>query len=121
MGGVANGGKGHNGGVWEWTSTVFDMYDGFYQSRVYPGYVFVALKNKVLISGQIFLRLLRRKASSCRKLGFMCTVFERSYTISQIGGSYATIPNLSERRSVRNYYQHNYPYPWVAGRIVYDA
>ena len=41
--------------------------------------------------------------------------------ISQIGGSYATVPRLSERRTVRNYYQHNYPYAWVGGRVVYDA
>ena len=34
-----NGGKGHNGGVWEWTSTVFDYYEGFEPSRRYPGCV----------------------------------------------------------------------------------
>lgn len=39
----------------------------------------------------------------------------------QIGGSYATIPRLAERRSLRNYYQHNYPYPWVAARVAYDV
>ena len=32
------GGKGHNGGVFEWTSTVFDNYDGFVPSKLYPGY-----------------------------------------------------------------------------------
>jgi len=31
--------QGHNGGVWEWTSTVFDTYDGFVPSKLYPGYV----------------------------------------------------------------------------------
>jgi formylglycine-generating enzyme required for sulfatase activity len=36
--GEAGGGKGHNGGVWEWTSTVFDKYDGFVPSTLYPGY-----------------------------------------------------------------------------------
>ena len=35
-----SGGVGHNGGVWEWTSTVFDKHEGFEQSRLYPGYVF---------------------------------------------------------------------------------
>ncbi|EJD05995.1 DUF323 domain-containing protein [Fomitiporia mediterranea MF3/22] len=86
-GGVRNGGKGHNGGVWEWTSTVFDKYDGYAQSRLYPGYSadFFDGKHRVVL-----------------------------------GGSYATIPRLSDRRSVRNWYQHNYPYPWVAGRIAYD-
>jgi hypothetical protein len=38
-----------------------------------------------------------------------------------IGGSYATVPRLSERRSLRNYYQRIYPFAWVAGRVVYDA
>lgn len=39
----------------------------------------------------------------------------------QLGGSYATVPRISERRTFRNWYQRNYPYPWVGGRIVYDA
>ena len=39
----------------------------------------------------------------------------------QIGGSYATIPRLAERRTVRNYYQHNYPYAWCGARIAYDV
>ena len=43
-----------------------------------------------------------------------------TYAILQIGGSYATTPRLAERRTLRNYYQHNYPYAWVAGRVVYD-
>jgi len=29
-----NEGKGHNGGVWEWTSTVFDKYEGFLPSKL---------------------------------------------------------------------------------------
>ncbi len=29
--------KGHNGGVWEWTSTVLEDYDGFVPSKLYPG------------------------------------------------------------------------------------
>jgi L-histidine Nalpha-methyltransferase / hercynylcysteine S-oxide synthase len=35
----ADGGRGHNGGVWEWTSTVLDKYEGFVSSKLYPGYV----------------------------------------------------------------------------------
>jgi formylglycine-generating enzyme required for sulfatase activity len=38
-GGEKEGGKGHNGGVWEWTSTVFDKYEGFVPSVLYPGCV----------------------------------------------------------------------------------
>jgi formylglycine-generating enzyme required for sulfatase activity len=38
----------------------------------------------------------------------------------KLGGSYATIPRISERRSFRNWYQYNYPYTWAGGRIVYD-
>lgn len=29
---------GHNGGVWEWTSTVLAPYEGYKQSVLYPGY-----------------------------------------------------------------------------------
>lgn len=29
---------GHNGGVWEWTSTDFEGLPGFETSEVYPGY-----------------------------------------------------------------------------------
>ena len=38
-GGTSDGGEGHNGGVWEWTSTVFERHEGFVQSKLYPGYV----------------------------------------------------------------------------------
>jgi formylglycine-generating enzyme required for sulfatase activity len=38
----------------------------------------------------------------------------------KLGGSYATIPRISERRSFRNWYQRDYPYVWAGGRIVYD-
>lgn len=37
--GGAAGGVGHNGGVWEWTGTVFGAYEGFEKSGLYPGYV----------------------------------------------------------------------------------
>ncbi|KAF5380666.1 hypothetical protein D9757_007044 [Collybiopsis confluens] len=87
-GGKQNGGKGHNGGVWEWTSTVFDKFDGFKPSKLYPGY----------------------------SMDF----FDGAHQVV-IGGSYATIPRIAERRSVRNWYQRNYPYPWVGARIAYDV
>jgi formylglycine-generating enzyme required for sulfatase activity len=37
-GGKKEGGRGGNGGVWEWTSTVTGSYDGFVSSELYPGY-----------------------------------------------------------------------------------
>ncbi|THH16530.1 hypothetical protein EW146_g4127 [Bondarzewia mesenterica] len=81
-------GRGHNGGMWEWTSTVLEKYEGFVQSKLYPGY----------------------------SMDF----FDNHHQVV-IGGSYATIPRLSERRSLRNYYQKNYPYAWVGGRVAYDV
>ena len=29
---------GHNGGVWEWTNTEFNGYEGYVPSKIYPGY-----------------------------------------------------------------------------------
>ncbi|KAG2101110.1 uncharacterized protein F5147DRAFT_581772 [Suillus discolor] len=84
-GGSKHGGKGHNGGVWEWTSTIFDKYDGFVASTLYSA-----------------------------------DFFDESHNVV-IGGSYATIPRISERRSVRNWYQRNYPYCWTSARITYDV
>ncbi|KAL1696034.1 C-type lectin protein [Schizophyllum commune] len=80
-------GAGSNGGVWEWTSTLFDAHPGLTPTQLFPGYStdFFDTKHQVVL-----------------------------------GASYATIPRLG-RRTVRNFYQHNYPYPWVAGRVVYDV
>lgn len=41
--------------------------------------------------------------------------------LSQIGGSYATIPQIASRKSFRNWYQANYPYSFIGGRVAYDA
>ncbi|KAF9483484.1 hypothetical protein BDN70DRAFT_873769 [Pholiota conissans] len=82
-----SGGKGSNGGVWEWTSTVFDKFDGFEPSTLYPGYSMDFFDGK-------------------------------HYVV--LGGSFATIPRIFERRSFRNWYQRNYPYAWVGARIAYD-
>jgi hypothetical protein len=38
-----------------------------------------------------------------------------------MGGSYATIPRLAERRTVRNTYQRNYGYAWTGARVVFDV
>ena len=40
---------------------------------------------------------------------------------TKIGGSYATIPRIAEHRTMRNWYQRNYPYAWIGGRVVYDV
>jgi len=47
------GGRGTNGGVWEWTSTVFDKTDGFVPSSLYPGYSsdFFDGKHQVVLGG----------------------------------------------------------------------
>ncbi|KAF6760178.1 DUF323 domain-containing protein [Ephemerocybe angulata] len=72
------GGKGTNGGVWEWTSTKFDTHEGLVPTNLVHWHHVV------------------------------------------LGASYATIPRLT-RKTVRNFYQHNYPYPWVSARVVYDV
>ncbi|KAF8214994.1 DUF323 domain-containing protein [Mycena galopus ATCC 62051] len=79
--------EGGNGGVWEWTSTVFDKYEGFEPSVLYPGY--------------------------------SADFFDGAHQVV-LGGSYATIPRIAERKSVRNWYHSKYAYAWVSGRIAYD-
>lgn len=83
-----NGGRGTNGGVWEWTSTPFDGHNGLSPTKHFPGY--------------------------------STDFFDGKHHVV-LGASYATIPRLAGRRTVRNFYQHNYPYPWVGARVVYDA
>ena len=82
------GGKGTNGGVWEWTSTLLHDHAGFFPTTHFPGY--------------------------------STDFFDDKHHVA-LGGSYATIPRLAGRRTVRNFYQHNYPYPWVGARVAYNA
>jgi len=86
-GGEETDGRGSNGGVWEWTSTVFDRHDGFEGTTIFPGYSsdFFDGKHQVVL-----------------------------------GASYATIPRLADRATMRNFYQHNYLYAWVGARVVHD-
>ncbi|KDR75270.1 hypothetical protein GALMADRAFT_249266 [Galerina marginata CBS 339.88] len=84
----AHAGKGSNGGVWEWTSTVFDTHDGLVPTQLFTGY--------------------------------SADFFDGKHQVA-LGASYATIPRLAGRRTVRNFYQHNYPYPWIGARVVYDV
>jgi len=78
----------HNGGVWEWTSSLLEKHDGFEPSILYPGY--------------------------------SADFFDNKHHVV-LGGSFATLPRLAQRRTVRNYYQHNYPYAWTGARVAYDA
>ncbi|KAG6849281.1 hypothetical protein H0H93_009801 [Arthromyces matolae] len=98
-----SGGKGDNGGVWEWTSTVFDKHEGFVPSKLYPG------------------------VSSDADIRYSMDFFDGGHQVvtlidihDQLGGSYATIPRMAERKTFRNWYQRNYPYPWVGARVAYD-
>ncbi|TFK74566.1 hypothetical protein BDN72DRAFT_853905 [Pluteus cervinus] len=79
-------GKGSNGGVWEWTSTLFDTHVGISPTKLFTGY--------------------------------STDFFDQKHQVV-LGASYATIPRLC-RRTVRNFYQHNYPYAWVGARVAYD-
>jgi formylglycine-generating enzyme required for sulfatase activity len=86
-GGEENDGCGSNGGVWEWTTTVFDGHEGLVPTNHFTGYStdFFDGKHQVVL-----------------------------------GASYVTIPRLASRRTLRNFYQHNYPYAWVGARVAYD-
>lgn len=76
-----------NGGVWEWTSTLFTGFEGYAESALYPGY------SSDFFDGKHYVVL---------------------------GGSYATIPQIAERKSFRNWYQGNYRYAWAGGRVAYE-
>ena len=52
--------------------------------------------------------------------GYSADFFDGKHQVV-LGASYATIPRLGDRRTVRNFYQHNYPYPWVGARVAYDV
>lgn len=78
----------HNGGIWEWTSTIMDRHPGYQSSVLYPGY--------------------------------SSDFFDGKHHVV-LGGSFATVPRLAQRRSLRNFYQHNYPYAWVGARVAYDV
>jgi formylglycine-generating enzyme required for sulfatase activity len=103
---------GHNGGVWEWTSSEFNGLKGYEQSQIYPGFssdFFDGLHNVVV---------------GCRDVG--CAM-SRALQLTagvlpyQMGGSFATIPRLAARSSWRNFYQMLYPYAWIGGRVAYDV
>lgn len=46
---------------------------------------------------------------------------DHQLTLLQLGGSFATVPQIAGRESFRNWYQDNYRYAWVGARVVYNA
>ncbi|KAF7314700.1 DUF323 domain-containing protein [Mycena kentingensis (nom. inval.)] len=52
--------------------------------------------------------------------GYSADFFDGAHQVV-LGGSYATIPRIAGRKSVRNWYHQKYPYAWVGGRVVYDV
>lgn len=98
---------GHNGGVWEWTSTPLEGYEGFVPSGLYPGYSadFFDGKHFVVVRNPLLYDI-----TLCNPCLWV-----------QIGGSYATIPQIASRKSFRNWYQASYGYSFIGGRVAYDA
>ena len=49
------GGKGSNGGVWEWTSTVLGTHRGFKGTNIFPGYSadFFDTKHQVVVGNAL--------------------------------------------------------------------
>ena len=108
--GDVDGGRGSNGGVWEWTATALDTHPGFEGTGIFPGCV-------------CFLWFIERSILSVLTTGWVLRYSSDFYDGKHqvvLGASYATIPRLGDRRTVRNFYQHNYPYPWVGARVAYD-
>lgn len=60
-GGPIDGGRGSNGGVWEWTSTVFGSHHGFAGTAVFAGYSsdFFDQNHHVVVSAKPFLIVAR--------------------------------------------------------------
>ncbi|KAI0252125.1 C-type lectin protein [Lactifluus subvellereus] len=80
--GGEGGGRGHNGGIWEWTSTVWDKYEGFEPSLQCLGFsadIFDTHHNTVIGGSYTTTpRLAERRTVS--------NLFQRNYTYVWIGG-----------------------------------
>ncbi|KAF8585097.1 hypothetical protein K439DRAFT_1410265 [Ramaria rubella] len=83
--GMKDGGKGHNGGVWEWTSTVFDNYEGFVPSNLYPGYSldFFDQNHQVVVGGSYATipRIAQRTS--------VCNFYQHNYPFAWVGARIA--------------------------------
>jgi L-histidine Nalpha-methyltransferase / hercynylcysteine S-oxide synthase len=51
--------------------------------------------------------------------GYTADFFDGKHNIC-LGGSWATVPRISGRKTFVNWYQHNYPYVWCTARLVRD-
>ncbi|OTA58386.1 hypothetical protein K449DRAFT_334626 [Hypoxylon sp. EC38] len=51
--------------------------------------------------------------------GYTADFFDEKHNIV-LGGSWATHPRVAGRKTFVNWYQRNYPYPWVGARLVRD-
>lgn len=73
---------GHNGGVWEWTSTCFMGHDGFKRSALYPAYSadFFDGKHDVVLGGSW------ATTPSVAGRRTVCNTYQRDYPYSFIGG-----------------------------------
>lgn len=73
---------GHNGGVWEWTSTPFMGHEGFRPSALYPGYSadFFDGKHDVVLGGSW------ATTPSVAGRKSVCNTYQRDYPYSFIGG-----------------------------------
>ncbi|KEF55758.1 uncharacterized protein A1O9_08509 [Exophiala aquamarina CBS 119918] len=52
--------------------------------------------------------------------GYTADFFDGKHNVC-LGGSWATAPRISGRKSFVNWYQRNYPYVWCTARLVRDA
>lgn len=51
--GIGESGRGSNGGVWEWTSTVLEDHDGLVPTKLFPGYSAFSLGDVVLCADSL--------------------------------------------------------------------
>lgn len=77
-----------------------NRHDGFVGTTIFPGHSpdFFDQKHHVVVSAKLSLRV---------------SVCAASDDLTQLGGSYAPAPRLADRRTLRNFYQHNYRYVWT--------
>ncbi|TIA99977.1 hypothetical protein E3P84_01859 [Wallemia ichthyophaga] len=97
-------GKGHNGGVWEWSSNPFDKLEGYEPSKLYPGY-----------SNDFFD-------------GAHYTVSGASYASAGRIAERASFRNWYQKPYVRTWFQLlksdpfcRYPYVFAGARVAYSV